>query len=217
MNLDFALFIPVLIMSVVVHEVAHAWQARREGDPTADRLGRITLNPLPHLDLIGSVVVPLLLFVGADGLIFGWAKPVPVNPSNFRRHPWGDIRVSLAGILSNLVLAAVFTLLAGILVPAGTVLGGTVAGILQQAAFFGIFINLLLAFFNLLPIPPLDGHHVVAQFLPRELEARYRAMGRFGIPILLLLVFFVPGALRVALAPVTWLMGWADAFVRLWL
>jgi Zn-dependent protease len=150
-------------------------------------------------------------------LIFGWAKPVPVNPSNFRLHPWGDIRVSLAGIVSNLVLAAVFTLLAGILVPAGTVLGGTVAGILQQAVFFGIFINLLLAFFNLLPIPPLDGHHVVAQFLPPELEARYRAMGRFGIPILLLLVFFVPGALRVALAPVTWLMGWADAFVRLWL
>ena len=78
-------------------------------------------------------------------------------------------------------------------------------------------ISLQLGIFNLLPIPPLDGHHVVAQFLPRELEARYRAMGRFGIPILLLLVFFVPGALRVALAPVTWLMGWADAFVRLWL
>ncbi|UCC24780.1 MAG: site-2 protease family protein [Gemmatimonadales bacterium] len=217
MNLDFALFIPVLILSVVVHEVAHAWQARREGDPTAERLGRITLNPLPHLDLIGSVVVPLLLFVGTDGLIFGWAKPVPVNPANFRDHPGGDIRVSLAGIVSNLVLAVLFTLLAGILVPAQAVLGSTVAGILQQAAFFGIFINLLLAFFNLLPIPPLDGSHVVAQLLPRELAARYRAMGRFGIPVLLLLIFFLPGALGVALAPVTWLMGWADAFVRMWL
>lgn len=217
MNLDFALLIPVLIMSVVVHEVAHAWQARREGDPTAEDLGRITLNPFPHLDLMGSVIVPVLLFNMAGGLIFGWAKPVPVNPANFRDHPWGDIRVSLAGIVSNLGLAVLFTLLAAVVAAVGPALGNTVSGILQQGAFFGIFINLILAFFNLLPIPPLDGSHVVTHLLPRRLAARYQALGRFGIPFLFLVVLFVPGALRVVLFPVTWLMGWADAFIRLWI
>ena len=93
MDLNLLLLIPVLLLSVVVHEVAHGWQARREGDPTAEQLGRITLNPLPHLDLVGSVVLPLLLYFGAGGVIFGWAKPVPVNPANFRTHPGADIRV----------------------------------------------------------------------------------------------------------------------------
>lgn len=217
MDLDFALLVPVLIMSVVVHEVAHAWQARREGDDTAHDLGRITLNPLPHLDLVGSLLVPALLYVGTNGMIFGWAKPVPVNPNRFRSHPWGDIRVSLAGIVANLVLAVLCTLLAAAAVAADGLLGATVSGILQKGAFFGIFINLLLAFFNLIPIPPLDGSHVVAQLLPRELSARYQAMGRFGIPILLLVVFFLPGVLGAALSPVMWLMGWADAFVRIWI
>ncbi|HSG49222.1 MAG TPA: site-2 protease family protein [Longimicrobiales bacterium] len=204
-------------MSVVVHEVAHAWQARREGDPTAHDLGRITLNPIPHLDLVGSILVPALLYVGTNGMIFGWAKPVPVNPNRFRSHPWGDIRVSMAGIVSNLGLAVLCTLVAAVAVAADGILGATVSGVVQRGAFFGIFINLLLAFFNLLPIPPLDGSHVVAQLLPRELSARYQALGRFGIPVLLLLVFFLPGVLSAALSPVMWLMGWADAFVRLWI
>jgi Zn-dependent protease len=217
MDSDFLLFIPVLVMSVVVHEVAHAWQARREGDDTAHELGRITLNPIPHLDLMGSLIVPALLFIGTNGMIFGWAKPVPVNPSRFRSHPWADIRVSLAGIVSNLGLAVLFTVAAGIAVPAAGFLGATVAGLIQQAAFFGIFINLILAFFNLLPIPPLDGSHVLANLLPPDLAARYRALGRFGIPVLLLLVFFLPGVMATVLAPVFWLMGWADAFVRLWI
>lgn len=217
MDLDFALFIPILIMSVVVHEVAHAWQARREGDYTAHDLGRITLNPIPHLDLMGSLVVPVLLYLGTNGMIFGWAKPVPVNPSRFRSHPWGDIRVSLAGIVSNLGLAVLCTGIAALAVATEGLLGATVSGLVQRAAFFGIFINLLLAFFNLLPIPPLDGSHVVAHLLPRELSARYRDLGRFGIPVLLLLAFFVPGALRTALAPVMWLMGLADVFIRMWI
>ncbi|MDT8339910.1 MAG: site-2 protease family protein [Longimicrobiales bacterium] len=217
MNPDFLLLVPILVMSVVVHEVAHAWQARREGDPTADELGRITLNPIPHLDPVGSLIVPIFLYLATEGMIFGWARPVPVNPARFRSHPWGDVRVSLAGIVANLLLALLCTLVA-----AGTAaLGGTIpaglAEVLQRGAFFGIFINLLLAFFNLLPIPPLDGSHVLAQLLPARWRARYAALGRIGIPLLLVLVFVVPGALRVALAPVFWLMGIADAFVRLWI
>ncbi len=136
--------VAVLIFSVVVHEVAHAWQARREGDDTAERLGRITLNPIPHLDPIGSVILPAILaFTG--GVIFGWAKPVPVNPANYRSYVAGDIRVSLAGIVSNLMLAALATLLAGVVVKL-TVLGGRSGAcgglLLTRAPSYAIFINL---------------------------------------------------------------------------
>ncbi|MDH3424435.1 MAG: site-2 protease family protein, partial [Gemmatimonadota bacterium] len=98
--MDVLLIIVVLLFSIVVHEVAHAWQARREGDDTADRLGRITLNPIPHLDPIGSFIVPALLYLSGSGFLFGWAKPVPVNPANYREYVAGDIRVSMAGIVS---------------------------------------------------------------------------------------------------------------------
>lgn len=216
MNLDFLIIVPVLIASVVVHEVAHAWQARREGDDTAEKLGRITLNPLPHLDLMGSFLVPMMLY-HFGGFLFGWAKPVPVVPANFRDHPWSDVRVSLAGIVSNLGLAVLCTLLGGAVAAASGVLGSSVAGVLISAARFGVLINLLLAFFNLLPIPPLDGSHVVAKLLPPELSIRYQNLGRFGVPVLMALVFLVPSSLNVVMAPVFWLSGWADQFVRLWL
>jgi Zn-dependent protease len=216
--MDLLLLLPVLILSIVVHEVAHAWQARREGDDTAEREGRITLNPLPHLDLIGSVVVPLVLWAGNAGFLFGWAKPVPVNPSKFRTGKWGDVRVSLAGIVSNLALAVLFTLMASAVVVLDGGMGlGAAAGWLRQLAFYGIFINLILAVFNLLPIPPLDGSHVVYHLLPPRLAARYRDLGRFGIVILMALFFVVPGAFSVLLAPVDFLMGAADAFIRLWI
>ncbi|SVD19306.1 uncharacterized protein METZ01_LOCUS372160, partial [marine metagenome] len=103
------ILVVVLILSVVVHEVAHAWQARREGDDTADELGRITLNPVRHIDPIGSIILPGIL-AWQGGIIFGWAKPVPVNPLNYREYVAGDIRVSMAGIVSNLILAALATL-----------------------------------------------------------------------------------------------------------
>lgn len=205
----FALFVPILLASVVIHEVAHAWQARREGDPTAHRLGRITLNPLPHLDLVGSLIVPAILY-STGGLIFGWAKPVPVDPRNFRSHPWSDIRVSLAGIVSNLGLAALLTLLAGPLLALGA------TGAVRTALGYGIYLNLILAFFNLIPIPPLDGSHVVAHLLPPGAARRYRQVGRYGILLLMALVFFLPGALSVLLTPVDWAMGLVDAWIRLW-
>lgn len=213
--MDFALFIPILLASIVLHEVAHAWQARREGDDTADRLGRITLNPISHLDPVGSVILPAVLWFGG-GIIFGWAKPVPVDPSKFRSHPWGDIRVSLAGIVANLGLAAVLILIAAGLAAGAGIVPARSGGIVDQIIWQGIFLNLLLAVFNLIPIPPLDGSHVMAHLLPAGLRERYRSFGRYGFLVLIGLVFFVPDAFRVLLSPVLWLMGWADSFVRLW-
>ena len=210
--------VAVLILSVVVHEVAHAWQARREGDDTAERLGRITLNPIPHLDLMGSVIVPLALHFSGSGFLFGWAKPVPVNPAKYRSPKWGDIRVSMAGIVSNLILAVVATL-ALVVVLRGEALLGPLGGatyLLRLAAYYGILINLVLAFFNLIPIPPLDGSHVVFHLLPPDLALRYREMGRYGLLVMMGLLFFAPGVFRYLLWPVTFFLGAADAFVRLW-
>lgn len=217
--MDAILLIVVLIFSVVVHEVAHAWQARREGDDTAERLGRITLNPVPHLDFLGSVMVPLLLYFTHSGFMFGWAKPVPVNPANYRDYKWGDIRVSLAGIISNLGLALLSTLAAAVIVKTGTMMGplGGVTSALQRMAMYGVLINLILAFFNLIPIPPLDGSHVVVHLLPRRYALQYQRAGRYGLVVLMALIFLLPGVFNILLTPVTWLMGAADAFIRLWM
>jgi Zn-dependent protease len=209
----------VLIFSVTVHEVAHAWVARREGDDTADKLGRITLNPISHLDLMGSLIVPVSMYYMTGGMIFGWAKPVPVNPRNFRTPKASDIRVSMAGIVANLILALGFTLLAGGFAFA-TGVAPSFEGVLGSGLMFsrfGVYINLILAFFNLIPIPPLDGSHVLAQILPPKLSHSYRRVGRYGGAALLGLIFFVPSFFTVILAPVEMLMGLADRFIGLWI
>lgn len=211
--------IVVLIGSIVVHEVAHAWQARREGDHTAERLGRITLNPIPHLDPLGSFIVPALLYLSGSGIFFGWAKPVPVNPLNYRNYVAGDIRVSLAGIVSNLILAVLSTVLMAVLVKLDSVGALPASGFdpVFVALEFGIVINLILAFFNLIPIPPLDGSHVLAHALPKEVAVRYRDFGQYGILAVMGIIYFVPDALSVALSPVYFLRGLADWFIRLWI
>jgi Zn-dependent protease len=206
--MDFLLLLPVLLLSIVVHEVAHAWVARREGDHTAERLGRITLNPLPHLDPVGSFLVPLALFLLPGGVIFGWARPVPVNPGNYRDPVWGDIRVSLAGVVSNLVLAVLFTVLLAVLFRVGD--PATTSATLDAVGRmlrFGILLNLVLAVFNLVPVPPLDGSHVVAHLLPPVLRERYREMGRYGILLIMAVIFVVPQAFQFVFRPVLFLYG----------
>ena len=217
--MEFLILLPVLLFSVVVHEVAHALVAKWEGDDTAYRLGRVTLNPIPHLDPMGSIIVPLLLFFMPGDFLFGWAKPVPVNPRNFRDPKWGDIRVSLAGIVGNFVLAIVSTILLVVFLRIGLVWGdlGGVIPVLAQAASFGLYINLILGVFNLIPLPPLDGSHVLFHLLPAKAAIRYREMGRYGVGIMMMLVFFFPGALQLLLWPVSFLVAIADLFIGLWI
>ncbi len=217
--MNVVLIVAILIFSIVVHEVAHAWQARREGDDTADKLGRITLNPLPHLDPMGSFIVPAVLYFSGSGFLFGWARPVPVVKANYREPVAGDIRVSLAGIVSNLILAVLCTLLMAALVKADSVVGplGTVGDTMYDALNYGILINLILAFFNLLPIPPLDGSHVMAHLLPDALRRPYERVSEWGILVLIGIMYLVPGAFSVVLWPVYELRGLADWFVRLWI
>jgi Zn-dependent protease len=186
------IIIPILLFSVVIHECAHAIAAERAGDPTARMMGRITLNPLPHIDPIGSILVPALLIMTNSSFFFAWARPVPVNPYNFRNPRKDDIAVSFAGPLSNLVLALAFAmlLLAVILfVPAA-----------REPSFFrssyfllfnyGILINLILAFFNLIPIPPLDGSHILRNLLPPEAARKYDRIQPYGFIILLVAIYF---------------------------
>ncbi len=211
--MDFLLIVPVLLFSVVVHEVAHAWQALREGDTTARDLGRITLNPIPHLDLMGSIIVPLVLHFLPGDFLFGWAKPVPVNPRNYRSYRAGDIRVSLAGIVANLFLAAVCAVLLAFMSASGVAassagMWGTLGESILMMVTYGVFINLILAYFNLIPVPPLDGSHVLCHLLPARLAARYRSVGRYGITVLFLTLLFFPGAFAAALSPVFLAFRW---------
>lgn len=200
------LFVPVLLISVVAHEYAHARVAVAQGDPTPLMLGRLTLNPLPHIDPVGTVLVPLLLFFSQAGFIIGWAKPVPVNTRNFRDYRRGDILVSIAGVTANFLLALVFFLAALGLSAAGVEASAPgLAGGLRRMSEFGLFLNLLLGIFNLIPIPPLDGSHLLYHLLPPALGARYREVGRYGI-VLLFLVILVPGLLGTVLFPVRFLM-----------
>lgn len=201
----------MLLFSVVAHEYAHARVAVAQGDPTPAMLGRLTLNPLPHIDPIGSVLVPLLLVVLNAGFLFGWARPVPTVPRNYRNFRRGDILVSGAGVATNFALAAAFTVLAGILGAIGNPTGapsGLLEG-LRLMAGYGIFINLILGIFNVLPIPPLDGSHLFYHLLPARWGARYRAWGgQYGL-LLVALVIMIPGVGRLLLAPAFWLFDLA--------
>ena len=188
----FLIILPVLLFSVVVHECAHGLAAERCGDPTARMLGRITLNPLPHIDPIGSILVPLLLVLSPGGFFIAWAKPVPVNPYNFRNPRRDDIIVSVAGPASNILLSLGFAfvmLLALWIVPQSGANQRLVANFFMLLNY-GILINLFLAFFNLIPIPPLDGSHILRNLLPPEAAQSYDKIQPYGFIILLLMIYF---------------------------
>jgi Zn-dependent protease len=188
----------VLLFSLSVHESAHAWTALKQGDPTAQSLGRISLNPLVHIDVIGTVVLPLLMiFTGVP--LLGWAKPTPVDPRYFKDLRRGQIVVSGAGPLSNLLLALVFT--AGLFVAARVLPPPLKEQPVAQLLSLGIQLNVLLAIFNLVPLPPLDGSHVVEWALPNGMGHRLmRSIAPYGGLILLALV--MSGTLFTILNPI---------------
>ncbi len=182
---------PVILFSMVAHEYAHGFAALKQGDPTAYQLGRLTWNPVRHIDPFMTILLPILTFVGSGGsFIFGGAKPVPVVPRNYRRYKRGDIIVSLAGIATNLVLTVVCTVTIVLLGAVGRSVPSAASwlAIVQRMMVWGILFNLVLAIFNLLPIPPLDGSHVMKYLLPPAWALRYQQFGRFGILILLVLI-----------------------------
>lgn len=196
--LDAALFIALLIPSIILHEVSHGYVAKRLGDPTADEAGRLTLNPIPHVDPFGSVLLPGLLAL-SGATVFGWAKPVPVVPRFFRNPVSGMAAVALAGPGTNLALA-VFTgrVLLPAWEPSGTVL---------RAVVIFAFLNIVLAVFNMIPIPPLDGSRLLPLVLPPEGRQAYARIEPYGILIIFALVFIWQDGLgRIMRGPIRFLI-----------
>ena len=189
----FLLIAPILLFSMVAHEYAHGYAALRQGDNTALMLGRLTWNPLKHIDPFMTILLPIITIVGSGGhMALGGAKPVPVNPRLYRNYRRGDIIVSLAGIAVNCVLAVMFAVLVvpvGLLGRAVPALNGSFA-VLQMMFVYGITVNLVLAAFNLIPIPPLDGSHVMKHILPASWALQYQKIGRYGLLVLILVLAF---------------------------
>ena len=190
---------PGLVMGVILHEYAHGYIAYRNGDPTAKNMGRLTLNPVAHIDLFGSIILPALLILFNSGIIFGYAKPVPINPSYFRNYRRGLRYTSLAGPVTNLIFAFAVGLVYGLffyifykstnlalnIATLGYRSFELVRSIFQNA----IYINVFLAIFNFIPIPPLDGSKIVASFLPDEAMHKYLSFGRFGFILIFVLIY----------------------------
>jgi len=172
----------VLILSATIHEYMHGYVANQLGDPTAKNAGRLTLNPIKHLDLFGSILLPLTLLLAGSSFLFGWAKPVPYNPNNLRDRKYGDAKVAFAGPLANLLMAVLFSIIFRFLNPA-SMFSFLVSEI--------IIINLILMIFNLVPIPPLDGSKILAVFLPRNLRDKLLYMDvRLSMLLVFIFVFF---------------------------
>jgi Zn-dependent protease len=169
-----------VIFAITVHEVAHGWVAKKYGDNTASSLGRLTLNPIKHIDLFGTIILPGILIITKTGFIFGWAKPVPVDPRNFK-NPLKDMAiVALAGPVSNLLMALGWALIIRL---------EAISHPLIYSGVAGIVINLVLALINLLPIPPLDGSRILTGMLPGYWAWQYNRLERYGFIILLLLLY----------------------------
>jgi len=185
----------VLLFSVIIHELAHGSIAYSLGDPTAKHEGRLTLNPLKHLDPFGSIALPVLLFISGSSILVGWAKPVPINPYNFKDQKWGTLKVSVAGPAANFAIAIIFGLIVRFInIPQ--------AVILIEFLNIIVFLNLLLGLFNLVPIPPLDGSWILFRFLPDKFMKSKMFLQQYGVFILIFFIFFG----SVPLVKLVWLV-----------
>jgi len=190
---------PGLIMGVVLHEYAHGYIAYKSGDNTAKSLGRLTLNPIAHIDLFGSILLPLLLILINSGIIFGYAKPVPINPGYFRNYRKGLRYTSLAGPVTNLIFAFVVGLVYGLFfyiffkltngMLTSDTFGFNAFNLISQIFQGAIYINIFLAILNFIPIPPLDGSKILASFLPDEAMFKFLSLGRFGFIFIFIFLF----------------------------
>ncbi len=185
MTLDFPFQIAVLIMSVVIHEVSHGYAASLLGDETARYQGRLTLNPLKHLDITGSILIPTISYL-LGGFIIGWAKPVPYNPYNLRPGRWSEAIVAGVGPLSNIGVALIF----GLILRSGVSAGWANIGFMQIVTLI-VFINLILAVFNLMPIPPLDGSKLLFALFPEKLLSFKTFFERYGLALVIFFIFFL--------------------------
>lgn len=210
-NFDFVRILQILMRfailfpAIILHEVSHGYVAYLLGDPTAKRMGRLTLNPIAHIDPIGTVVMPLaLLLISGGAFFFGYAKPVPFNPRNFKNERTGMLLTGIAGPVTNIVLAVVFGLASRLFTVSGGVWDPGSFHSVGDFMLFFCFANLMLAFFNLIPVPPLDGSRVVQWILPESLRNAYHSLERFGFLILMGLIWFVPGLLNTYLDLTVW-------------
>ncbi len=179
--MEFLFIIVIVVMSVVIHEVSHGYAALALGDPTAKYEGRLTLNPISHLDPLGSVLVPMAGYL-LGGFIVGWARPVPFNPYNLKNQRWGEALVAVAGPLSNILLAIVFSLV---------IRFAPVSQAFFDLAVFVIILNITLAIFNLIPIPPLDGSKILFSLLPYRFQGLRISLERYGLFLVLIFIFFL--------------------------
>lgn len=214
----------ILIFSIIIHEYGHAWMANRLGDSTAKDLGRLTLNPIPHIDPFGSILLPLFFVISGTPFLLAWAKPVPYNPSRIKDKKYGDLKVAIAGPGSNIILAVFFGLVARFLPLASELktslllsyfrgdfsfISSSMAGDMVAVVFFMAvlfcFLNLLLAIFNLMPIPPLDGSKIIVNFLPDRYKYKFLMVERYGIFIILFLLMF--GFFRLIFYPILFILS----------
>ncbi|MCK9344738.1 MAG: site-2 protease family protein [Candidatus Pacebacteria bacterium] len=186
MQVETLFFLIILIFSIIIHEIAHGYMAEWFGDPTARLAGRLTLNPVPHIDPLGSIILPALMLLGSGGsFAFGWAKPVPYNPYNLRNFKWGTIFVGVAGVLANLLLALIF----GLMLRYNVELGIEVGPFTQMLGTI-VYLNIVLAVFNMIPFPPLDGAKVLFTLLPYRFQKIHDYLEANWLIFIVFVVFF---------------------------